>query len=358
MNEQTTPTPIIETPAPISPQPAASKGFWIGIGIVLILVAGAYAWVKLYPSAPTVTETPTMSTDVTTGWKTYTNTDLQYEFKYPPTWTIDTYGLTQLTKEVSVYPPDARPMQGYFSVVADNRSLGQVRAAFGPGLDSGATETRVTVSGRPGYLFTNSIGQYLFLPSSSAPSLGIDVSGSLPENPQILSTFKLTSTDATTGWKTYTSRQEPGLSFKYPSNWTLEQTNADGPNGEMAVLKAPKVGQSQTRIQWTAWVDGLGGGCPPERPHIVVREVRPLSNTTGLYFVRAGEAGASEKEDLMGVMDSTDYGTPKLGDTGTCLYYMLFHSKADPQRSMWLMASTIQTQDKEVVQQILESLRY
>lgn len=67
--------------------------FLIGLVVVIIAVAGYFAFIKksepvaeqLTP-APVVTQTNTMtstSTDETANWKTYINTKYGYEFKYP-----------------------------------------------------------------------------------------------------------------------------------------------------------------------------------------------------------------------------------------------------------------------------------
>jgi hypothetical protein len=66
----------------------------IGITILLIVVAcGAYFWGKnqqktTLPKAPVAT-TATPMPDLTTGWKTYTNSTYRYVIKYPPSWEVD-----------------------------------------------------------------------------------------------------------------------------------------------------------------------------------------------------------------------------------------------------------------------------
>jgi len=166
-----------------------------------------------------------------------------------------------------------------------------------------------------------------------------------------------TTTPDMTGWKTYTSKKEPTLSFRYPADWTLE--NMGSTAQENIQIRAPKVGTYWTAINWSADVSGLGGGCPPERPNIVLHEVEPMSHANGLYFVNFGIVGDTDMSPVgVGIVggDKSD-NPPKLGDIGYCLYYPLFKSKLDPNRDMWLRG-TVQPQDKAIAKQILESLTY
>lgn len=166
------------------------------------------------------------------------------------------------------------------------------------------------------------------------------------------------SVDPTAGWKTYTSTQEPTLSFKYPADWTLEIPNTSSEN---AVIRAPIIGGSGSIISWNADVDGLGGGCPPERPNVFINEVELLTHAPGLYFISA--SSAEENGESFGIVEPR--GTvgpqskpPVVGDTGSCLYYPLFTSKQDPARLMLLGAAFVQPQDRATAKQILESLVY
>jgi len=62
---------------------------WIVLIGIVVLAGAAYGWMKLYPSSPVALESasplPTASADATAGWKTYTNTQYGFEFKYPET---------------------------------------------------------------------------------------------------------------------------------------------------------------------------------------------------------------------------------------------------------------------------------
>ncbi len=64
---------------------------WIILGIVLLCVAGYFAFVKnSEQTAESLTQTSTSNSEnETANWKTYTNTEYGFEFKYPPTITLE-----------------------------------------------------------------------------------------------------------------------------------------------------------------------------------------------------------------------------------------------------------------------------
>ena len=89
--------PPIPKPAPVFvPVQRPSRIFWrIFIGVI-ILIAAAYVWMKLYPTSPvyqtptaSVSAIPTLNADATAAWKTYTNSQgIIFTIKYPSTWAV------------------------------------------------------------------------------------------------------------------------------------------------------------------------------------------------------------------------------------------------------------------------------
>lgn len=77
------------------------KGFSTIILVIIIIVlgvAGVVSYVALTKEGepvgqvtpiPTLTSTPTPTSDVTANWKTYRNNELSFEFKYPNDWLLN-----------------------------------------------------------------------------------------------------------------------------------------------------------------------------------------------------------------------------------------------------------------------------
>jgi hypothetical protein len=138
------------------------------------------------------------------------------------------------------------------------------------------------------------------------------------------------SKSATADWKTYTSKQE-GLSFKYPPDWTAQNTGAVDPSGDGVTLTGP----TGAHVVWSSMVSGLGGGCDPaKQPHIFFHALTPIPALPNAYVL---EYGMKDQTRSVAVVDGTFASSIplKIGDTGTCMYYALFKSK-DGTRNMWL----------------------
>lgn len=71
--------------------------------LISCLIAGFFAWqtqklvkeLTAYRLQPTATQTPTPTPDPTAGWKTYTNEEYKFSFKYPQKYTINDPSLPQ-----------------------------------------------------------------------------------------------------------------------------------------------------------------------------------------------------------------------------------------------------------------------
>ncbi|MBP6885970.1 MAG: hypothetical protein KBC02_01860 [Candidatus Pacebacteria bacterium] len=96
--EPTQPPQVLTTPPQQFPQPAmptsANGGWKMPVAIivgVLIIAGGAYAWMQGTPATPVAELTPTATPtpDPTAGWKTYTNTEYGFEFRYPADRTLE-----------------------------------------------------------------------------------------------------------------------------------------------------------------------------------------------------------------------------------------------------------------------------
>jgi hypothetical protein len=225
-------------------QPDSNEPNWFSshralVSIVLVLVlAGAAAVVWFQNSEPAIDTTPIVhkeNTDsvVTSDWKTYTNAQYGYEFRYP-----SQQGAVCSTEDSSRVQinPSCEGREGYpgfrLSIQADNsqKYISELEKGFTTvknlekknikvgGID--AVEFSGTLpedlnNHDPGGNFKQAIfvhNGYLF-----------DVndyyySGDGYFN-QILSTFKFTDSVSTADWKTYTDT-EYGFVMMYPSGWT------------------------------------------------------------------------------------------------------------------------------------------
>lgn len=111
------------------------------------------------------------------------------------------------------------------------------------------------------------------------------------------------SKDAYKGWSTYSS-DKSNISFKYPSSWTMaEEDGFEG--GKEVTLTGP----NGLKLAYVDSLGGLGGGCDPETPHIIVTNAKPLKSAKGVYLV--------ENPGTLALSDNIN----KTGDQGSCLVY-------------------------------------
>ena len=90
-------------------------------------------------------------------------------------------------------------------------------------------------------------------------------------------------TDPYAGWKTFTSKYEAGLHFRYPSNWTTKPSSGNEDGSDGIELTSP----SGLTLRVVAGIDGFGGGCDPDQcPYNDVFASEPLKveNFGSLYI--------------------------------------------------------------------------
>jgi hypothetical protein len=237
-------------------KPCCSKcwklgGLVIGLLIVIGLFLNAYL---IFSKKETITKTPdatitgaTPTPDPTIGWKTYTNTKLGYEIKYPNDFFIKTKGTANDPfTYISNYPEFDKKETALFISI---RRLGEtdrftsseskIKALSGIGYSELSTKWSNKLNcdffGDPPW------GTYIiYFPSNNyevkyisfsatihrADDLTIKEGGTEGRDKlitrQILSTFKFIDQGKgidTSNWKTYTN-SNLNYSFKYPSYWT------------------------------------------------------------------------------------------------------------------------------------------
>jgi len=154
------------------------------------------------------------------------------------------------------------------------------------------------------------------------------------------------------GWKTYTSTQETGVSFRYPSNWTLATVNEAMSGGDSITVTSP----SGSSITWDSNVAAVGGACGESSP--TWKYIFSAPTQTSDYSV-VGLQLSDNSAVTYGVIPTTD--VKSVGtDTGSCSFYAIFKSVSDSNRQMWLWNgnSNIVSGDTDTVKLILESFTY
>ncbi len=142
-----------------------------------------------------------------------------------------------------------------------------------------------------------------------------------------------TDTPTPVSLTTYTSSFEK-LSFKYPSDWKITQSQkADSVNGDSITVQSPS---GKVKINWIATLDGLGGSCDPNIPFTQkegelgapcplyeVVEKQKLPAITNLYLVAyLNTSDGVTYEPILAVLDSSSILETKRG-----MGYLLFKGK-------------------------------
>jgi Tfp pilus assembly protein PilE len=172
-----------------------------------------------------------------------------------------------------------------------------------------------------------------------------------------------TPASPTAGWKTYTSSYEQA-SFKYPASWSLS-SQPDQLADQTGVNDVTLTSPNGLTLNYSDSVSGLGGGCPPGSPAIMLTKVQELPNAGGTSTVYLVENGGT-----VGLADSSAWNNEPAGEanTGTCLFYPLVDSKLHSGVQLGFSSAvqfasdktftTAQQKDLPTAELILESFQY
>jgi hypothetical protein len=167
---------------------------------------------------------------------------------------------------------------------------------------------------------------------------------------------KTVSTGLYSGWSQYCSSHEKAC-FKYPDSWKSEP-NCGGPCTDFDAVNvtSPK----GTVVSFTSAEAGVGGDCDPSStPHVLYGKVEAMPKISGIYFVESTRADIDGTE--VGLKDSSDGQTPKVGDTGACLDYLMFKAKNTPDAKVWFhghVDDAAKTNDLTTAELIIKSFHY
>jgi hypothetical protein len=243
------------------------RHLWFFIAITAVIVgAGIVVQVKIAYWRNNLRFDLPVHRELTAGWKTYTNTEYGFEFKYPPDlYTEEKSGLFIIKN--STLPEDQIYLgSGFFNDDGVEGKDWVKGYAFyvNPSArqdilvqDEEEHVAKYDMLGQDAYLLTcdclhrpevairNPNVKNSFVTFSHADGFDtLEESRSVQTLfDQILSTFKFTQmgnessqeADSTAGWKTYTNA-EYGFEFKYPKNWVLDEQST---NAEALLFRPP-----------------------------------------------------------------------------------------------------------------------
>jgi hypothetical protein len=168
--------------------------------------------------------TQTAKTDLTLNWKTYTNAELGFSFKYPREWEASSQSSPRLE---SFYTNSGKPGEFfiYYHKNINNLSKWLVDNQAGKIINTTNVNGNqfTVIEGGLNFIsreYAIKVGENNYLrlvfepfPNSAFPDEVME---------QILSTFKFTETDPTANWRTYTNATYK-FSIKYPNNWISKE---------------------------------------------------------------------------------------------------------------------------------------
>lgn len=131
------------------------------------------------------------------------------------------------------------------------------------------------------------------------------------------------------GYATYHSTYE-GASFTYPVTWKFEEVaglDPANPEAHTVNLTSPH----GLKLIYNDFISGLGGGCPPERPHVLFSSLQPLSGTgspSGDSVYLAQNPASLVLADQQSLPQGTSL------DSGSCLFYPSLTSKLHPDTQL------------------------
>lgn len=325
------------------------------------------------PEVNQTVQAPSPTPDPTANWQTYSTKD--YSVKYDSSWTIESanpnlISISDPTSMQSVIGNGGgrsmTPSKFFTIWLKDtNQTVNQYvdQALKGPEYTGVDPERKsIQVGNNSGEIYKTagegSGNSYTIVFSNGSKVAIINIPNSNPSQDKIiwnmLSSFKFTdsvSAADTSDWKTYTAAQ-PGLSFKYPSTWTI---NVRSRNPELEDVEL--ISKNGTIIGYATNQNFNGGACTDMGKN-TINKVTPLANAKALNLIDFTEELKSGFRETMGI--SSD--SPKVGSVVTDCHLpnLYFVSKSNPnlEVAFTLDSENINPADKSEVEQILQSLTY
>ena len=231
------------------------KWFLVYLIIAAVIYAGVYYLLqskqnpKPYSTTvptPTIISQPTPTPDPTANWKTYTDKNKTFTFKYPSNWEEPTVNLQSTHTDYSFSSANLFIKVGF----SYNQNLGRAltyQEEIANEEKFALSTKNITVSGIQTKKYIEKFGvvhndDIVILKGKdlntiykiSMPFYRADDENTFD---QILSTFKFLDqkqTDETANWKTYTNTKLK-FTFRYPQEWIIKNL----PNGAWASLESP-----------------------------------------------------------------------------------------------------------------------
>jgi hypothetical protein len=126
---------------------------------------------------------------------------------------------------------------------------------------------------------------FIGLSSVSAPPSTPNTPQSSSNNTVTITSSSVPTTKSYTGWITYTSSVEK-LSFKYPSNWTLDPAAAYAATfpsvKDYTAIKSP---DGKATVHWTSIMTGYASTDSPFFPYVYVLDKTAIPGAHGDYVV-------------------------------------------------------------------------
>ncbi len=325
------------------------------------LVIGGGAYLYANSKIATNNETPTSSTstqstttDPTAGWKTQTNTKYGYSFKYPADATVT--GITgqeglpadpAVASAVSVFAKGAvvgtENTNALFSVslYGFEATADSIKEHLGA---SASTTVATVIAGKSGFKYVNpgDTSTLYFLTNSAGDSLEIAVKNDNIDAINMFNSFQLTTTDATTDWKTYTNTTY-SFSFQYPPTWTIN---------EMDVAKNPQLQEPWKSFEF--YVDYTPPGASDHYGYIGISKKSPSDLIAQEWVGTPNQtnetvtfAGSSATKFTAGFNDAPaadtegEYYVIKGGHTFAVTRAQSMASFSDAQKSLWEQVDTL-----------------
>ncbi|OQA93273.1 MAG: hypothetical protein BWY24_00564 [Microgenomates group bacterium ADurb.Bin219] len=237
------PTPIV--PPTVPPQ-KSSKILLIFLGVLIILAVGVAAFFlgkksnnqrTVTPPAVSTISKPTLTSDPTANWKTYTNTKYGFEIKYYPELNpSEDNGEDKIINFSTGMANISHSQYGFSIRILAKSTTESLKEEIVNSLAKAPMPSKIESEEEKSF---NNITWKKFNYKKFVTTDYYDMTTAVTINnqysyeivaaagdiDQILSTFKFLSSDETANWKTYTNSVEK-FSFKYPQSWFLKESSS------------------------------------------------------------------------------------------------------------------------------------